>query len=54
MMNSDTEAIMNEYDQSLNDAAEAIAAGISTPNQNLKWLISLSETWVRETLEGVA
>ncbi len=31
------------------DAADAIGAGTATPSQTLIWLVSLSETWVRES-----
>ncbi len=31
------------------NAADAIGAGTATPNQTLVWLVSLSETWVRES-----
>ena len=34
------------------DAADAIGAGTATPNQTLVWLVSLSETWVRESRKG--
>lgn len=33
------------------DAADAIGAGTATPSQTLVWLVSLSETWVRETMD---
>lgn len=31
------------------DAIDSIGAGTATPNQTLVWLVSLSETWVRES-----
>lgn len=50
-MQETTMEIMNTYAESLANAIEAIDAGTSTPSQNLTWLVSLSEMWVRETME---
>lgn len=50
-MQETTMEIMNTYAESLANAIEAIDAGTSTPSQNLTWLVSLSEMWVRESRE---